>query len=46
MSNKTLDLIKSRVSCRSYAEKKVPLKKILAVAEAGKFAPSGKNRQI
>ena len=46
MSNKTIDLIKSRVSCRSYTEKKVPLKKILAVAEAGKFAPSGKNRQI
>ena len=46
MRNKILDLIKSRVSCRSYTEKKVPLKKILAVAEAGKFAPSGKNRQI
>ena len=46
MKNKTLDLIKSRVSCRSYSEKKVPIKKVLEVAEAGKFAPSGKNRQI
>lgn len=46
MENKTLRIIKSRVSCRAYSEKKVPLKKVLAVAEAGKFAPSGMNRQI
>ena len=46
MANKTLDIIKNRVSCRSYSEKKVPLKKVLEIAEAGKFAPSGKNRQI
>lgn len=46
MKNKTLELIKSRVSCRSYSEKKVPLKKVLEIAEAGKFAPSGMNRQI
>lgn len=46
MSNKTVELIKSRVSCRSYTDKKVPLKKVLEIAEAGKFAPSGMNRQI
>ena len=46
MKNKTLDLIKSRVSCRSYSERKVPLKKVMEVAEAGKYAPSGMNRQI
>lgn len=46
MKNKTLEIIKSRVSCRSYSDKKVPLKKIMEVAEAGKYAPSGMNRQI
>ena len=46
MKNKTLDIIKSRVSCRSYSDKKVSLKKTLEIAEAGKFAPSGMNRQI
>lgn len=46
MKNKTLDIIKNRVSCRSYSEKRVPLKKVLEIAEAGKFAPSGMNRQI
>ena len=46
MANKTIEIIKNRVSCRSYSEKKVSLKKVLEIAEAGKFAPSGKNRQI
>ena len=46
MANKSLELIKSRVSCRAYSDKKVSLKKALEVAEAGKFAPSGMNRQI
>ena len=46
MGNKSIELIKSRVSCRSYSDKKVSLKKALEVAEAGKFAPSGMNRQI
>lgn len=46
MGNKTLEIIKNRVSCRSYSDKKVPFKKVLEIAEAGKFAPSGKNRQI
>ena len=46
MKNKTIDIIKSRVSCRSYSDKKVSLKKVLEIAEAGKYAPSGMNRQI
>ncbi len=46
MKNKALDLIKSRVSCRNYSDKKVSLKKVMEIAEAGKFAPSGMNRQI
>lgn len=46
MENKVLKAIKERVSCRAYSEKKVSLKKTLEIAEAGKFAPSGKNRQI
>ena len=46
MKNKTLDIIKTRVSCRSYSDKKVSLKKTLEIAEAGKFAPSAVNRQI
>ena len=46
MENKVLKTIKSRVSCRSYSDKKVSLKKAMMVAEAGKFDPSGMNRQI
>ena len=46
MSNKTIEIIKNRVSCRSYSDKKVSLKKVLEIAEAGKYAPSGMNRQI
>ena len=46
MENKVLKTIKSHVSCRSYSDKKVSLKKAMMVAEAGKFAPSGMNRQI
>lgn len=46
MANKFIRLIKSRVSCREYSDKRVPAKKVLAVAEAGKYAPSGRNRQI
>ena len=46
MENKMLKIIKTRVSCRSYSEKKVSLKKVLEIAEAGKYAPSGMNRQI
>lgn len=46
MENKVIKTIKERVSCRAYSEKKVSLKKALEIAEAGKFAPSGMNRQI
>ena len=46
MANKTIEVIKSRVSCRSYSDKKVSTKRVLEIAEAGKFAPSGMNRQI
>ena len=46
MKNKTLDIIKNRISCRNFSEKKVSLKKVLEIAEAGKYAPSGKNRQV
>ena len=46
MKNKTIDIIKNRVSCRSYSDKKVSLKKALEIAEAGRYAPSAKNRQI
>ena len=45
MANKTIENIKNRVSCRSYSDKKVSLKKAMEIAEAGKFAPSGMNRQ-
>ena len=46
MSNKVIDTIKNRVSCRQYSDKKVSLKKVLEIAEAGKYAPSAMNRQI
>ena len=46
MANKTIENIKNRVSCRSYSDKKVPIKKVMEIAEAGKFAPSAVNRQI
>lgn len=44
--NKTIEIIKSRVSCRSYSERRVPNRKLEQILEAGKFAPSGVNRQI
>ena len=46
MDNKVIKTIKARTSTRSYLDKKVPLKKLQAVLEAGKYAPSAKNRQI
>ena len=46
MANKTIEIIKSRVSCRDYNSKKVSLKKLEEILEAGKMAPSGMNRQI
>lgn len=46
MENKVIKTIKSRTSTRSYLPKNVPLKKLEAILECGKMAPSGKNRQI
>ena len=46
MANKTLENICTRVSCREYNEKKVSLKKLQQILEAGKMAPSAMNRQI
>lgn len=46
MDNKVIRTIKSRVSTRKYSNKKVPLKKLEQVLEAGKYAPSAVNRQI
>lgn len=46
MANKIIDVIKNRVSCREYTDKKVSLKKLQLILEAGKSAPSACNRQI
>ena len=46
MKNKTIELILTRTSCREYSDKKVSLAKITSIAEAGKMAPSARNRQI
>ena len=43
--NKVINTINSRVSCRSYSDKKVSLSKVKEIVEAGKSAPSGMNRQ-
>lgn len=46
MPNKVIETIKSRVSCREYTDKKVSLKKLQMILEAGQAAPSACNRQI
>ncbi len=46
MENKVINTIKNRTSTRSYSAKKVSLKKLELILEAGKMAPSGMNRQI
>ena len=46
MENKVIKTIKSRVSCWNFSNKKVELSKVKLIAEAGKMAPSAKNRQI
>lgn len=46
MENKTIKIIKNRVSCRNYTDKKVPLSKLKLIAEAGMMAPSACNKQI
>lgn len=43
---KAIDAIKNRVSCRDYSDKKVSLKKLQMILEAGQAAPSACNRQI
>lgn len=43
---KTVEIIKSRVSCRSFSEKKVSQKKLMEILESGRSAPSACNRQI
>lgn len=44
--NKTLEIITNRVSCREYTDKKVSIKKLEIILDAGKSAPSACNRQI
>lgn len=46
MENKTIKIIKNRVSCRNYVDKRVPLSKLKLIAEAGMMAPSARNEQI
>ena len=46
MANKTIAVIKTRVSCRDFNSKKVSLKKLQEILDAGKMAPSAMNRQI
>ena len=46
MANKVIDVIKTRVSCREYDERKVSLGKLSQILDAGKMAPSAMNRQI
>lgn len=40
-----LDLIKSRVSVKSYSDREVPRELLEQIIEAGIWAPSGRNRQ-
>ena len=46
MKNKAIDVILSRISCKSYSDKKVSANKINQIAECGKNSPSARNRQI
>lgn len=43
---KVIDVIKGRVSCREYTDKKVSPKKLNEILLAGQSAPSAMNRQI
>lgn len=43
--NEMLELMKTRRSCRAYADKPVPKELLDQVIEAGLYAPSGKNTQ-
>lgn len=46
MANKVIKTILERTSTRQYNNKKIPLSKVMQIAEAGKMAPSAMNRQI
>ena len=46
MANKVIETITSRVSCREFTDKKVSIKKLQMILDAGKSAPSACNRQI
>ena len=46
MTNKSINTILNRVSCKSYSDKKVSPKKVQLVAECGKNSPTAMNRQI
>ena len=46
MGNKVIKTIKSRVSCRSYNDKKVELSKVRQIVECGVMAPTARNQQI
>lgn len=43
--NETLNLLKSRRSCKRYQDKQITDAQLDAVLEAGTYAPTGKNRQ-
>ena len=45
MEDKTLELIKTRRSVRSYEDKKVPEELLNKVLEAGTYAPTGRGKQ-
>lgn len=45
MKDKTLELIKTRRSVRSYEDKKVPEELLNKVLEAGTYAPTGRGKQ-
>lgn len=46
MANSFINKMNSRVSCRSYSSKKVPLSKVNQILDAGRHAPSAMNNQI
>ena len=45
MKNSTLDVLKQRRSCRSYLPKQITEEELLAVLEAGTYAPTAKGTQ-
>ncbi len=43
--NQLIECLKTRRSCRSFTAQQVPEEKLLAILEAGTYAPSGRNLQ-